>query len=120
MSEIETRNAVIKSTALGYDGSILSAWLHLEYGGSGQGFGGYGLDAPPPPDNRQAGRQPHAVAGFFIQRVLEVVGVRKWEDLTGKHVRVRCEHSKLHAIGHILEDNWFEPGVEFGSLHGAD
>ena len=39
----EIRNAVIQSTMLGYeDHGILTCFLHLDYSGAGQGFGGYG------------------------------------------------------------------------------
>ena len=38
-----------------------------------------------------------------------MVGVEKWEALPGEHIRVKCEHSKAHEIGHILEDKWFSP-----------
>ena len=38
------KNAKIESTKLGFDrGTIMSCWLHLDYGGAGQGFGGYVL-----------------------------------------------------------------------------
>ena len=41
---METKNAVIESVRLTTDDhGCLSAWLMLDYGGSGQGFGGYAL-----------------------------------------------------------------------------
>ena len=43
----ESKNAVITSaTITSDDHGMLSAWLHLDYGGSGQGFGGYCLYLP--------------------------------------------------------------------------
>ena len=105
---IEERNARIKSTFLGIeDHGITTAMLHLEYAGGGQGFGGYGLGNHEKP-------VPHC--GLFIRRVLEVVGVDSWEKLLGKHVRVRAEHIKVHAIGHIVEDRWFNPAEEFDAF----
>lgn len=45
--KIEITNAVIESVSLTSDDhGCLSAWLHLNYGGSGQGFGGYVLYLP--------------------------------------------------------------------------
>lgn len=94
------KNAKIKSTMLGVeDHGILTAFLHLDYGGAGQGFGGYGLGGP--------------FCSAWVERVLETVGVEKWEDLPGKHIRVKAEHSKVHEIGNILEDKWFNPAEEF-------
>ena len=44
---METKNAVIESARLTTDDhGCLSAWLMLDYGGSGQGFGGYALYLP--------------------------------------------------------------------------
>ena len=41
----EIKNAIITGTYLGIeDHGILTFWLYLDYGGSGQGFGGYQLD----------------------------------------------------------------------------
>ena len=42
MSDIKIRNAIIESARINNDDhNLLSAWLSLDYGGSGQGFGGY-------------------------------------------------------------------------------
>jgi hypothetical protein len=112
--EVETKNAKITGTSLGYeDHGILTAMLHLDYGGSGQGFGGYQLDSY---SKELGGRIPHKACGLFIQRVLEVVGVDKWEDLNGKHIRVQSTWDKVHAIGHILNDKWFIPEEELKTL----
>ena len=96
-------NAKIKSTQLGYEGhNILTAWLHLEYNGGGQGFGGYCLGGP--------------YLTLFLERVLKVVGVESWEDLPGHYVKARQEHSKVHEIAGILSDDWFNPKEEFASI----
>ena len=47
MSAIEMQNAVIESAIITNDDhGVLSAWLFLDYGGAGQGFGGYCLYLP--------------------------------------------------------------------------
>ena len=44
-------------------------------------------------------------------RIMNVVGVSKWEDLEGQFVRVAIPSdfwgSSIHVIGNILNDKWF-------------
>jgi hypothetical protein len=107
-------NAQITSTSLGYeDHGILTCWLQLKYGSGGQGFGGYGLDGPPLVRFGND-REPSVHCGFWIARILDTVGVEKWEDLKGKHIRVAKadEWGLIDGIGHITEDKWFHPKSE--------
>ena len=107
---IEIRNAVIKSARITNDDhGLLSAWLDLDYGGIGQGFGGYALYLP-------KSFSHHALlshAGHFIWRVMAIAEVEEWDQLPGKTIRVKSEHSKVHAIGHIVKNDWFEPAEDF-------
>lgn len=113
---IKEKNAVIEgATITSDDHGLLSAWLTLDYGGSGQGFGGYALYLPKSfKHHKPAGPN---YAGHFIWRVMEVAGVTRWGDLAGKTVRVRCEHSRVHAIGHIVKDDWFDPKIDFDRMN---
>lgn len=42
-----------------------------------------------------------------IMRLMDTVGVAKWEDLKGKYVRVKFENSLATEIGNITENKWF-------------
>lgn len=110
--EIEIVNAKIDSISLGFDrGVFLSAWLHLDYGGVHQGFGGFCLAKKEKPCFDQG---PYA--GHFIARCLEIADVEEWDQLKGKTIRVKKESGwsgSISAIGHILKDDWFSPSSDF-------
>lgn len=114
--DFEIKNAIITSARFDTERG-LSAWLTLDYGGSGQGFGGYLLYAP---EGWAAHKQPGNFAGHFIYRCLEIAGAEDWAKLIGKTVRVRHDHAGLSgrivAIGHIIKDDWFNPDEEFKTL----
>lgn len=116
-AEIETKNAIITSAEITNDDhGLLSSWVYLDYGGSVQGFGGYALYLPESFKNHQ---RDAGYAGHWMWRVMQVAGVTKWSDLPGKTVRVRCSWSKVHAIGHIVKDDWFDPSKDFEDMRGA-
>ena len=97
---LETRNAIIDSVSISKaDRGFLSAWLVLDYGPKGsQGFGGYDLES---------------TGIHFLWRILEIAGVDEWEKLQGRVIRVRANQSGVHAIGHVLNDDWFCPEEDF-------
>ena len=94
----EVRNAKVKSTHLGpEDHGIMSAMLNLDYGGAGQGFGGYDLRGNNTMHN-------------FVKGVLKATGAGTWEKVTGAMVQVRIEGGIIRAIRPILSDSeadWF-------------
>jgi hypothetical protein len=91
--------------------------VYLDYGDSGQGFGGYMLYVPESWSSHRKDCKNYA--GHFIYRVLEVVGVENWSQLKGKTVRVRADHSKVYEIGHIVKDDWFNPSLDFKAMEPA-
>lgn len=118
MSDVTERNAIITHAEITNDDhGMLTAWLTLDYGGSGQGFGGYALYLPKGFTHH---RTDAPWAGHFIWRVMEIAGVEKWSELSGKTIRARCEHSKVHAIGHIVKDDWFDPSADFAAKRASE
>lgn len=110
MSEI--KNAVIKSARIDCgDRGFLTVWLDLDYGGSGQGFGGYALYLP----KSFTHHEMKSHAGHFIFRVMEIAGVEDWSKLPGKTIRVSGTRSGIDSIGHIVKEDWFKPSDDFAS-----
>lgn len=111
------KNAIIESASID-DGErgLLTAWLHLDYGGLHQGFGGYALYLPK--DYKNTGGKNYA--GHFIFRCMEIAGVSSWDKLKGKTIRVRSDKDGLGgniiSIGHIVKDDWFNPTEEFKTM----
>lgn len=112
MESYEIKNAIITSARFDTERG-LSAWITLDYGGSGQGFGGYLLYAP---EGWAAHKHAGNFAGHFIWRVLEIADVEDWSKLVGRTVRAKTNHTKVEAIGHIVKENWFYPALEFQKL----
>lgn len=106
------KNAVIESAVLDIgDRGFLTAFITLDYGGTGQVFGHYALYLPKTFKHHNL----NSVAGHFIYRVMMVAGVDKWHELVGRTVRVSASHSGISAIGHIVKDDWFTPSEEFNN-----
>lgn len=115
MSQREIKNATVKSTRLGFDrGVFLCGWLTLDYGGAGQGFGGYMLGS------KSSDEGPKGYAETWLVRILDVLDVEKWEDLPGTPCRVDAEHGRVHGIGHYLKEEWFYPEKEFDAIRQND
>lgn len=109
---IEITNAIIESAELTIAEGVLTVWVDLSYGIMNQGFGGHTLYLPKSFKHHEL----LSPAGHFIFRVMEIAGVFKWSDLVGKTIRVKAEHTKVHAIGHIVKEDWFNPYQDFEEI----
>lgn len=99
----------IRRTTLGIeDHGILTAWLHLEGGSCGQGFGGRGMDKP------NGDRGPRVGSSYgtdYILQILRVVGVDSWEKLSGQQVIALRDkdfpYGAIVGLAHPIEDRVF-------------
>lgn len=102
------QNALITNTFLGYENhGILTFSLGLDGDGCYVVYGHRALDEYSKKSDK---RVPVDRGLACIAEVLNVVGVKKWEDLKGKYVRVKmnCLGDRVTKIGHIIEDKWFD------------
>lgn len=104
---MEIRNAQITSTMLGReDHGIFTFMVYIKWGCSGCGVGGYALDGY---DKASESRTFSAKSLEAISKILETVGVDKWEDLPGKYIRIKDNGwgSTIDEIGNLMEEKWF-------------
>ena len=104
---MEILNAQITDTQLGYaESGVFTFWLVLDLqDGGGVSIGGYAMDEY---DKIMKDRIGTAYGMNLIKRILEVVGVRTWEDLKGKYIRVESGGlgSRVTKIGNLMKDEW--------------
>lgn len=103
----EIRNAKITGTMFGReDHGVMTFMLYLEWVGSVCGYGGYAIDQY----DRAEDKRVFSVSGLeVISKILEVVGVRTWEELKGQYVRIEDNgwREKIDKIGNLMEEKWF-------------
>lgn len=104
----EIVNALIEKVSLSMeDHGVLCYYLTLKMNGMGCNYGG-----------RVIGKgylgakdfEGYAKGTEAIMRIMDVVGVHRWEDLKGKYVRVDLPDwgGSVERIGNIIEDKWFD------------
>lgn len=116
---MEIKNALITSSSITMaDHDCLTFWLTLKLESGGVNFGGYcighgGLDA----DSFDS--SPKGLEAMM--RIMDVVGVSKWEDLAGKYIRYEDDGwgSTVTVIGNIMKDKWFDIDEFFKPNRGA-
>ena len=54
-----------------------------------------------------------------MMKIMDTVGVDKWEDLKGNYCRVEYdEHGYVEKIGHIIKNKWFNVREFFANDDG--
>lgn len=105
---MEIKNAKITSTFLGREEhGIFTFSIFVDIaGGSCCGIGNYALDYCGE-NNKRVFRAKSAEA---ISQILDVVGVKSWEELKGKYIRVKDEGwgSTIKAIGNLMSEKWID------------
>ena len=108
-------NALIKNVDLSMaDHGCLTLAMTLEGGGWGVVYGGYclGKGYLGADDDFFDG----SAAGMeYLIRIMDTVGVEKFQDLKGKYVRVATKGwgSSVKIIGNIIKDKWFDAETFF-------
>mgnify|MGYP004673123559 FL=1 len=102
------KNARIMSTMLGReDHGIMTFMIHINADNFSCGVGGFCLDEY----NRDIKKRIFRAESMeAISKILDVVGVTKWEDLPGQYIRFEDNGwgSTITKIGNIIEDKWFD------------
>lgn len=101
-------NAQITGTSLGYEESIFTFRLILDLQDGGAAcVGCYALDTY---SEEKKDRIGSAYGMDVISAILKVVGVRKWEELKGKYIRVQSEGigTSITVIGNLMKNIWLD------------
>ena len=98
-------NAKITDVSLGIDDHCcLTFSIVLKGSGWGTCFGGYNLAFFNGTSFKGSEKGLEA-----LTRIMDVVGVSKWEDIKGHYLRVKQEDRLVVGIGNIIKDKSFEP-----------
>lgn len=112
---MEIKNAKITDVKLYIeDHDVLTFDIFLDLGAACCAVGGYALDQAfriNETDDKWEYERLSSPAGLdCMRRIMEVVGVRSWEDLKGKYVRYEDNGwgSSVTKIGNIMKDDWID------------
>lgn len=115
MGEKEFKNALISNVSISMeDHGILTFYLMFEGDGWATNWGGYALGKGYLGAKEFKGSD---VGIECLMRIMDTVGVHRWEDLKGKYVRVvgaNCGDI-VNEIGNITQDKWFNIKEFFSS-----
>ena len=113
---MEIKNAKISSTMLGReDHGIMTFMIYIDTCDFACSIGRYCLDEFNPATQTRVFR---AESMEVISKILEVVGVDKWEDLPGKYIRFEDNGfgSNVTKIGNIIDEKWLDFEEFFGKV----
>ena len=102
-------NAKITRTSLTMaDHGCLTYWLFVEGSGWGCGIGGYAIGRGYLDADTFDGVNGYGIESMM--RIMDTVGVDRWEDLPGKYIRVETEGwgSSIHKIDNLISPKWFD------------
>lgn len=101
-------NAVVSGISIGIDrGFALTIRIFVDYGGSGQSFGGYCLANL---SRIQKGEDRYSnLMTIWIAELMRVFEVECFDYIAGKPCRVKIIDGKIVEIGHFLKDSFFSP-----------
>lgn len=106
---METLNAQINTSRLGFiSNGIFSFCLTLTIqGGGAVNIGGYVMDSY---DKEKEKRIGTAYGMDLVMRILEVVGVKTWEELEGKYIRINNVRlgDSVTKIGNLMKEDWVD------------
>ncbi len=113
-SEIE--NALITNVSLTMaDNGCITYWLTLSGDGWGVHFGGICLGK-----GYLSAKEFSAIGEGLeaMMRIMDTVGVERWEDLKGRYVRVVNPGlgKSVDTIGNIVKDKWFNQREFFSKV----
>ena len=112
----EIENALITDVSLTMaDHGCVTYWITLSGGGWGVNFGGICLG------KGYLGAKEFSAIGEGLEammRIMDTVGVERWEDLKGRYVRVVNPGlgKSVDTIGNIIKDKWFNQREFFSKV----
>lgn len=106
--KMEILNAKITSVSISMaDHGCLTFFVTIQGGAWGVSIGGYSIGHGYLGADKFDGYGPGLEA---MMRIMDVVGVDKWEDLKNHYIRVKSDGlgTRITKIGHITDDKWFD------------
>ena len=89
------------------DHGCLTYWLYVAGAGWECGIGGYMIGRGYLGADNFDGFNGDGIESMM--RIMDTVGVERWEDLKGKYMRVETDGwgSGIHTIGNLISNKWF-------------